>query len=108
MSLQIASLLGERLDHYAERMVDIGLKEVPARLASLLLRLCESEGVVTPEGYRIPTRYTQEQLGYMIGAKRVAITRAFAQLRETGSVELRRRIIYISDLEALKHFTGAP
>ena len=108
VGLKVASLLGKRLDHYAEWMVDISLKEVPVRLASLLLRLCESEGVVTPQGYRIPTRYTQEQLGYMIGAKRVAITRAFAQLRETGGVELRNRIIHIGDLEALKHFAGEP
>jgi CRP/FNR family transcriptional regulator, cyclic AMP receptor protein len=83
-------------------MMDIALKEVPARLASLILDLLQSEGVVTREGhYTILTPYTQEQLATMIGAKRVAVTRAFKKLQEQGSVQLRRRKIYVTDLDAL-------
>jgi CRP/FNR family cyclic AMP-dependent transcriptional regulator len=87
---------------YESQMADIGLKEVPARLAGLILRLCESEGVVSREGYRIPTRYTQEQLGMMICSKRVAVTRAFTKLQEAGAVELKRRYIYVRDLKVLR------
>ena len=108
VSQKLAALLVERLQRYGSRMADIALKEVAWRLASLIQQLCETEGVVSGESYRIPTHYTHDQLGTMIGAKRVAITRAFAQLSETGGVELRNRIIHIRDLEALKHFTGEP
>lgn len=99
-------LLSERLHLYGSQMADIGLKEVPVRLAGLILRLCESEGVVTRGGYKIPTRYTQEQLGTMICSKRVAVTRAFSKLQEAGAVELRRRYIYVRDLEGLKLIAG--
>ena len=103
VGLKIIELLSERLHLYGSRMADIGLKEVPARLASLILRLVQSEGIVTGEGrYKIPTRYTHEQLATMIGAKRVAVTRAFSKLKETGALELDRRYIYVRDAGALE------
>ena len=84
------------------RAADIALKEVPARLASLLLELVEAGGVVTGEGYKVPTHYTHERLGTMIGAKREAVTRAFGRLQDEGAVELRRRLIYIKEIEELR------
>jgi CRP/FNR family transcriptional regulator, cyclic AMP receptor protein len=84
------------------RAADIALKEVPARLASLLLELVEARGVVTGEGYKLPTHYTHERLGSMIGAKREAVTRAFGRLQEEGAVQLRRRLVYIKDMEGLR------
>jgi CRP/FNR family transcriptional regulator, cyclic AMP receptor protein len=84
------------------RSADIALKEVPARLASLLLELVEAGGVVTGEGYKLPTHYTHERLGSMIGAKRVAVTKAFGRLQDEGAVELRRRLIYIKDIEEIR------
>jgi CRP/FNR family transcriptional regulator len=89
------------------RFADMALKEVPARLANLVLELLEAEGVVTAEGYKIPTRYTQERLGTMIGAKRVAVSRAFKTLKEDAGVELRDRYIHVRDMEALRRFATA-
>ena len=88
------------------RWADLAAKEVPARLAGMLLLLVESEGVVTPEGYRIPTRYTHQQIASMIGANREAVTKAFGELQKGGSVELRNRYVYVTDLEALKRASG--
>ena len=106
VSIKAMELLSERLSFCKDRMADLGLKEVPARLATLVLRLCESEGVVTGEGYKIPTRYTHHQLGTMIGSKRVAATRALGKLREIGAVELKHRHIYVRDVKALKRAAG--
>ena len=64
--------------------------------------LLESQGVVTPEGYRIPTRCTHRQTVSMIGANRESTTRAFGRLQEEGGVQLRDRYIYVTDVEALK------
>jgi CRP-like cAMP-binding protein len=67
VGLRLARLLGRRLVSMEARWADLASKEVTARLASMLLLLFESEGVVTPEGYRISTRYTHQQLASMIG-----------------------------------------
>jgi CRP/FNR family transcriptional regulator, cyclic AMP receptor protein len=102
VGLQLVHLLSDRLSTYEIRMEDIALKEVPARLASLILLLLESQGVRTRTGYKIPTRYTHQQLATMIGANREAVTRAFAWLREVGTVETKRRYIHVENIETLK------
>ena len=102
VGLGLARMLGGRLVWMEARWADLAAKEVSARLASMLLMLVESQGVVTPEGYRIPTRYTHQQIATMIGANREATTRAFGQLQEDGGVQLRERYIYVVDVDALK------
>jgi CRP/FNR family transcriptional regulator len=106
VGIRIISLLSERLHYYETRMEDITLKEVPARLASLILFLVESEGVQIPGEIRIPTRYSHEHLGTMVGANREAVTRAFGRLQDEGALQIRRRLIYVDDVEALQSAAG--
>lgn len=107
VGIRLVRLLSERLRLCHSRIADFASKEVPARLASLIVYLVEGEGRVTREGYKVPTRYTHEQLGTMIGAQRVAVTRAFAELKEAGAVEQRSRLIHVVDMEALEHAAEA-
>ncbi len=102
VGLKVMSVLGERLSLAEDRMEDIALKEVPARLANFILQLVESEGVMTAEGPKIPTRYTHRQLATMIGSKRETVTKAFTLLRQAGIVELKRRRIHVKDVGALR------
>jgi CRP/FNR family transcriptional regulator, cyclic AMP receptor protein len=110
VGLQIVHLLSERLRRYETRLGDVTLKDVVARLASLILSLIDSEAVVTRVNQlKIPNHYTHQQLGTMIGAKREAVTRAFARLQDEGAVELKRRLIYVTDVQVLRRlarFTG--
>jgi CRP/FNR family cyclic AMP-dependent transcriptional regulator len=102
VGLRIMEVLSERLRHQETRLEDANMKDVHARLAGIIVLLVESEGVRSGTGYRIPAHYTHERLGTMIGANRVAVTRAFGLLQDEGVVELRRRLIYVTDLEALR------
>ncbi len=107
VGIRMISLLSERLRYYETRIEDAALKGVPARLASLILFLVESEGVrISREEIRIPTHYTHDHLGTMIGANREAVTRAFGRLQDEGAVQVRRRIIYVNDVEALSRIAG--
>jgi CRP-like cAMP-binding protein len=107
VGLKITHLLSERLRRYETRLEDITLKGITARLASLILLLLESEGVVSGSSYlKVPIHHTHEQLGTMIGTNREAVTRAFSRLQDEGLVELRRRLIYVGDIEALKRVAG--
>ena len=102
VGLKVMEVLSERLSQTEERMEDLALKEVPARLASFILQLVESEGVMSAEGPKIPTRYTHNQLATMIGSKRETVTKAFTVLQEAGTVELKRRRIHVRDIRTLK------
>src|SRR5215208_678688 len=106
VGIRMISLLSERLHYYETRMQDVTLKEVPARLASLILFLVESEGIIRPGEIGIPTRYTHGHLGTMIGANREAVTRAFGRLQDEGVIQMRRRFIYVQDVEALERAAG--
>jgi CRP/FNR family transcriptional regulator len=102
VGLKVMNVLSERLFLTEDRMEDIALKEVPTRLASFILQLIESEGVVTREGYKVPARYTHRQVATMIGSKRETVTKAFTLLQQAGAVELKRRRIHVKDVETLK------
>ena len=103
VGLKLMDLLAQRLGLSNERMAEVAYKDVPSRLASQILRLLESEGVVDRRGgYKLPTAYTHEELGTMIGAERVAVNRALGRLQGEGVVELRQRRIHVSDPEALR------
>lgn len=106
VGLRIMQLLSERLRRQEIRLEDIGMKDVRARLASIIALLVESEGIRSGTGYRIASHYTHENLGTMIGANRVAVTRAFGLLQDEGVVELRRRLIYVADIEGLRRSAG--
>jgi CRP-like cAMP-binding protein len=58
--------------------------------------------VVNREGYKIPTYYTHAQLGSMIGARRVAVTRALGHLRQAGMVETTQSGIRVRDADTLE------
>jgi CRP/FNR family cyclic AMP-dependent transcriptional regulator len=107
VGLRLVRELAQRLHASEVRYADIIGKEVPARLATLILTLVDSEGVVSSESYRIPTHYTHEQLASMIGCKRVAVTRAFSRLKEAGAVQLKDRHIIVKDINALKDMVEA-
>ena len=107
VGLRLVRDLAQRLHDSERRYADIIGKDVPARLATLILTLVDSEGVVSSESYRIPTHYTHEQLGSMIGCKRVAVTWAFRKLEEGGAVALKERRIIVKDKDALQDMAEA-
>jgi CRP/FNR family transcriptional regulator, cyclic AMP receptor protein len=103
MGLRLMDLLAENLHLMDARISDVIHKRVSARLASLIAWLIEEEGIVEGSGDRvIPYPYTHEQLGTIIGARRVAVTLAFKALQDEGAVQVRRRQIHVKDLNLLQ------
>jgi CRP/FNR family cyclic AMP-dependent transcriptional regulator len=102
VGLAMVRLLSERLREAEARLAELAHKQVPARLANLILKLSATEGIMTREGIRIDTSYSHQQLGTMIGARREAVTRAMIGLREEGAVEVVGRRIYVRDHAALE------
>ena len=106
VGLRLARTLATQLQLMEDRWADMVEKEVSERLAAVLYMLVESAGVMSKEGPMIPTRYTHQQLGSMIGSNREAVTRAFAALQEEGCIEQKSRRVYVRDFDALRKAAG--
>jgi CRP/FNR family transcriptional regulator, cyclic AMP receptor protein len=108
VGIKTIRLLSEWLAACEGRLSEMIRKEVPARLAGVILGLSEHQSVVMADGSRtIPTRYTHQQLASMVGSNREAVTRAFGKLRKVGAVELRNRQIYVTDAGVLERYADA-
>jgi CRP/FNR family transcriptional regulator, cyclic AMP receptor protein len=101
VGLRLLGVFGKRMVVLEERLMDQAHKEVTARLASTIVRLVDSEGVVTPQCRKIPTSYTHQQLASMIGSNRASTTRALRRLRDEGLIEIRKRCIHVTDMAGL-------
>ena len=102
VGLALARALDRRLQAIGELEAKMRGKEAPARLAIIIARLVDDEGVVGRDGYKVPARYTHEELGAMIGSNRDTVTRALSRLRAAGLVETPDGTIVVPDLEALE------
>ena len=108
VAIKTIRLLNERLAACEGRLSDLIHKDVPARLAGLIVGLSEQQGVLMSDGSRmIPTRYTHQQLASMAGSNREAITRAFGRLKKAGAVQIRDRHIYVTDANELQRYAEA-
>lgn len=102
VGLALARALDRRLRIVGELAARMRGKEAPARLAIIIARLVEDEGVVSREGYKVPAHYTHEELGAMIGSNRDTVTRALSRLRKAGLLDTPEGTIVVPDLEALQ------
>ncbi|WP_047864768.1 Crp/Fnr family transcriptional regulator [Rubrobacter aplysinae] len=106
VGVKVMELLAWRLNVHEDRLEEIGLLEIPARLACLLVRMVEDEGVPKDGDSMIPTHYTHQILATMVGCERPALTRALGELREEGAIWLSERRIHVADLGILKVYAG--
>jgi len=97
VAFRFVEALGGRLSRLESRLEDIAFKSIPARLASLLLRLCAEQG----DGTHIDG-YTHQDLGEMLGTYRETITQTLNEFKAKGYLEISRKHIEIVDWESLE------
>jgi CRP-like cAMP-binding protein len=94
VAIRMLETIGRRLTQAEARLEDLAYRSVPARLASLLLRLWDERGD-TIEGL------THQELGDAVGAYRETITKILDDFQSRGLVELARRRIRLLSREGL-------
>ncbi len=77
-------------------------ESVPRRLARTLRVLADAEGVPTAEGLTVFQAPTHQDLANLIGASRETVTRALAQMRRDGLIDVGYRQITVKDRQGLK------
>jgi CRP/FNR family transcriptional regulator, cyclic AMP receptor protein len=95
VALRLVAVIGERLTEAESRLRDIAFKSVPARVASLLLRLAGNSGTAV-EGF------THQELSEIIGTYRETTTQTLNEFRSRGYIVIGRKHIDILNAAALK------
>ena len=71
-------------------------------IRTTLLRLAERHGEESTDGIRIGIKFSQRELGDLVGMTRESINKQLAAWRELGIVKIDRGHILISDVDALE------
>ncbi|MDZ4718218.1 MAG: Crp/Fnr family transcriptional regulator [Roseiflexaceae bacterium] len=99
IATRIAEILGQRLISAEQRLSDFAFKNVPQRLASLLLQLARPPKTRL---FRIASgarevRFTHEALAEMVGTYRETATKILNEFRAQGLIDIKRGCVVLTD-----------
>jgi CRP-like cAMP-binding protein len=105
LSISFMELMGQRLREIENKLTDIAFKNVPQRLATVLLNLA---GEAQHAAGDTPTvaRYTHQQLAEMIGSYRETVTKAMGEFRDTGLIQIGDSGIQLTNLDMLNQLAN--
>ena len=101
---RIAEILGQRLINAEQRLSDFAFKNLPQRLASLLLQLGRPPKARLFRAASGPpeVRFTHEALAEMVGTYRETATKILNELRAQGLIELKCSCVVLVDEVGLR------
>jgi CRP/FNR family transcriptional regulator, cyclic AMP receptor protein len=102
VALRVIAVLARRLRATEQEIEDLALRDVPGRLAALLLRLAEEYGEPHGAGIRLSLRLTHQDLASMVGSTRETITALVNRFRDEGLLTVEQRILIILQQERLR------
>jgi CRP-like cAMP-binding protein len=100
-AMMMLASLSRRLRHTTRVVQDATFRDVPARLARVLLDLAVRQGRPVDRGFRIETRVTQGELAAMVGASRETVNRALRGFEQRGLIAWESGRIIIARPEQL-------
>ncbi|MCA9803162.1 MAG: Crp/Fnr family transcriptional regulator [Cyanobacteria bacterium HKST-UBA02] len=100
--LRLIQILGGRLKQAQARIEDLVFRQVPSRVARLLLTLAENHGRVTPSGIRVEFPLTHQEIADMVGSSRVTVTQILNKFRSSNWIDIESKRVTIHDQEALE------
>lgn len=95
VALRLLEITGKRLRDAEERLESMAFKSIPARLASLLLRMSEEQASDEVSGL------THQDLAESVGTYRETATQVLNDLKAQGLIEIGRKRIQLLDKDAL-------
>lgn len=100
VGLRIMEVMARRLKEAESKLEDMAFKSIPARLASLLIKLSASQSTNGDvDGY------THQDLAEMIGTYRETTTQTLNDFKNQGWINIERKRIEILDQPALENLT---
>ncbi len=103
VAVEIIDALNERMRQMRRRLLGLTFKEVPSRLAELILMLGEAHGERCPHGGEVDLRaITQQDLADLVGASRSFVSTLINEMKRDGHLGNVGRTLCLRDQKALR------
>lgn len=106
MTVKLTKLIGLRLRKIQSRIEDLVFRDVPARLAHLLLELRKTNGVPQGTGTRLRVKLTHQEMANLIGCSRETVSVTLGQFRGDNLIQMDGRTITILNEKGLSRLLG--
>lgn len=106
VTVELTKIIGLRLRKIQSRVEDLVFRDVPARLAHLLIELGKSDGVADAAGIRIKAKLTHQEMANLIGCSRETVSATLGQFRDQELISMDGRTMMIVNQEGLRKVLG--
>lgn len=89
--------LSRRIDLLSGKLGALSELNLEDRLYKVLANVAQDLGTPAPGGWHIAFPLTHDEIGFLVGAHRVSVTRALGKLRETGRVRSVGKLLFVSE-----------
>lgn len=86
IGLRIIRNMSERIAWLSERLGHVSVSNMEDRLMGVVEHLVKEHGTRTEKGYTLGFSLTHEDIGFLIGAHRVSVTRTMKHLKASGRI----------------------
>ncbi len=101
VSLKMLAVVGARLRRLVGIIEELSFATVRQRLASVLVRLAQTEGKRMSDGIEIQLPGTHQELAHQLGTVRELVSRNLMRLQAEGLVQVEARNVTVLDLPGL-------
>lgn len=100
--IRLIQVIGTRLRQAQARIEDLVFRQVPSRIARLLITLADSHGKVTPKGIKVEFPLTHQEIADLVGSSRVTVTQILNRFRTSHWIDIESKRVTIHDMNALE------
>jgi CRP/FNR family transcriptional regulator len=106
LAISLIGKINRKLKEAEDRIADLVFRDVPGRIASVLLKLAEQFGKTGDGGVEISIKLTHQELADMVGSSRETATIVLNEFKEDGVVSTSEKHISIIDEKRLRQWAG--
>lgn len=107
-NIRLTKLIGLRLKKIESRIEDLVFKDVPARLAHLLIELSKEFGLQENGRTRLNVKISHQELANLIGSTRETVTATLGDFKRRGLIAFDGRRLVILREKELERLTHPP
>ena len=101
VGLAVIRNLSLRIEHLSGKVGALSEPSLEARLYEVLVNVAQEVGTRASGGWTIAFPLTHEEIGFLVGAHRVSVTRTLGKLRDMGKIRTTGKLLFISDSAAV-------